>query len=59
MYQWSDLYCFQNKKLCSFSKDKGAASGLMCWLGSLASSRLHWEWKVMVLGWWVQIQRAG
>lgn len=59
MYQWSDLYCFPNKKLCSFSKDKGIALGCTCWLGSFACSKLHQEWEAMVLGWRVQIQRAG
>lgn len=59
MYQWGDLYCFQNKKLYSFSKDRDAASGLTCWLGSFASSELRQEWEAMVLGWWVQIQTAG
>lgn len=51
MYQCSDLYCFQNKKLYSFSKDKDAASGRVYWLESFASSELHQEWKVMILSW--------
>lgn len=55
MYQWSDLYCSLNKKLCSFSKDKGIALGCMCWLESFASSELHQEWEAMVLGWRVQV----
>lgn len=59
MYQWSDFYCFQNKKLYSFSKDKDTALGLTRWLGSFTSSELHQEWEAMALGWWVQIQRAG